>query len=114
MLPIDKLEQLSRRYLELDDLLCDPRVLADRVQLSKLNKERTDIEPVVQAFGRHRELEKKIQEDEEALSDPELREMVELELPELQAQRKTLEGEIQLLLLPTDPNDKKNVVLEIR
>ena len=106
MLPLDKLEQLSRRYLELDDLLCDPRVLADRHQLSKLNKERTDIEAIVQAFGRYRELEKKIREDEEALTDPELRELVELELPELQKERSTLEGQIQLLLLPTDPNDK--------
>lgn len=114
MLPLDKLEQLSRRYIELDDLLCDPRVLADRTQLSKLNKERTDIEPLVQALGRYRELEKKIREDEEALADPELREFVEFELPELHTQRIALEGEIQLLLLPTDPNDKKNVVLEIR
>jgi peptide chain release factor 1 len=114
MLPVDKLEQLSRRYVELDDLLCDPRVLGDRNQLTKLNKERTDIESVVQAFGRYRELEKKIQEDEEALADPELRELVELELPGLQTERAALEGEIQLLLLPTDPNDKKNVVLEIR
>ncbi len=114
MLPVDKLEQLSRRYVELDDLLCDPRVLADRSQLTKLNKERTDIEAIVQAFGRYRTLEKKIREDEEALADPELRELVELELPGLQADRLALEGQIQLLLLPTDPNDKKNVVLEIR
>ncbi|MEA2751313.1 MAG: peptide chain release factor 1, partial [Myxococcales bacterium] len=114
MLPVDKLEQLSRRYVELDDLLCDPRVLADRNQLTKLNKERTDIEAIVQAFGRYRTLEKKIREDEEALADPELRELVEMELPGLQAERSTLEGQIQLLLLPTDPNDKKNVVLEIR
>jgi peptide chain release factor 1 len=114
MLPVDKLEQLSRRYVELDDLLCDPRVLADRSQLTKLNKERNDIEAIVQAFGRYRSLEKKIREDEDALADPELRELVELELPGLQAERSTLEGQIQLLLLPTDPNDKKNVVLEIR
>jgi peptide chain release factor 1 len=114
MLPLDKLEQLSRRYLELDDLLCDPRVLADRHQLSKLNKERTDIEPLVHAFSRYRTVAQKIREDEEALSDPELRELVELELPELQSERSTLEGQIQLLLLPSDPNDKKNVVLEIR
>ncbi|MBX3188441.1 MAG: peptide chain release factor 1 [Labilithrix sp.] len=114
MLPLDKLEQLSRRYVELDDLLCDPQVLGDRHQLSKLNKERTDIEPLVQAFARYRALEKKIREDEEALADPELRELVEHELPGLQAERTALEGEIQLLLLPTDPNDKKNVILEIR
>lgn len=114
MLPLDKLEQLSRRYVELDDLLCDPLVLQDRNQLSKLNKERTDIEPLVQAFARYRQVEKKIREDEEALADPELREMVEMELPELAAERSELEQQIQLLLLPTDPNDKKNVILEIR
>ena len=114
MLPLDKLEQLSRRYVELDDLLCDPRVLSDRSQLSKLNKERTDIEPLVHAFARYRDVEKKIREDEEALADPELRSLVELELPELQAEKGTLVGQIQVLLLPTDPNDKKNVVLEVR
>jgi len=114
MLPLDKLNHLSRRYLELDDLLCDPRVLADRNELSKLNKERTDIEPLVQAFGRYCDLEKKIKEDEEALADPDLRELVELELPELHSERQALVGEIQLLLLPADPNDKKNIILEIR
>jgi peptide chain release factor 1 len=114
MLPVEKLEQLSRRYVELDDLLCDPKVLSDRAQLSRLNKERSDIEPVVQAFGRYRVLEKKIREDEEALADPELRELVELELPGLQTERGALEKQIQLLLLPQDPNDKKNVILEIR
>jgi len=114
MLPVDKLEQLQRRYAELDDLLCDPQVLGDRHQLSKLNKERTDIEPLVAAFGRYRALEKKIREDEEALADPELRELVEHELPGLQADRVSLEKEIQLLLLPQDPNDRKNIVLEVR
>src|SRR6476660_5952379 len=113
MLPIDNLEQITRRYVELDDLLCDPKVLSDRVQLGKLNKERTDIEPVVKAFGRYREVEKKIKEDEEALADPELRELAQMEIPELTAERTTLEKEIQLLLLPQDPNDKKNVILEI-
>ncbi len=73
MLPFEKLEQISRRYTELDDLLCQPDVLADRHKLSKLNKERTDIEPVVREFRRYRDLEKKIRDDEEALGDPELR-----------------------------------------
>ncbi len=114
MLPVDKLEQLTKRYAELDELMCRPDVLSDRNQLSKLTKERSDLEPLVQAFGRFRALEKKIKEDEEALADPELRELAELELPELQNQRGELEKEIQVLLLPTDPNDKKNVILEIR
>ena len=114
MLPIAKLEQLSRRYGELDDLLCQPAVLADRHQLSKLNKERTELEPVVQAFSRYRDLEKKIKDDEEALADPDLRELAEMELPELQSERGNLEKSIELLLLPQDPNDKKNTILEIR
>lgn len=114
MLPIDKLEQISRRYVELDDLLCDPQVLSDRNKLSKLNKERTEIEPLVHAFGRYRDVEKKLKEDNEALADPELRELAELEIPELDAEKTKLVQEIQLLLLPRDPNDEKNVILEIR
>src|SRR5262245_58534749 len=100
MLPIDKLEQLSKRYAELDELMCRPDVLSDRNQLSKLNKERSELEPLIQAFSRFRSLSKKIKDDEDALADPELRELAELELPELHAEKTTLEEEIQLLLLP--------------
>jgi peptide chain release factor 1 len=114
MLPIEKLEQLSRRHTELDELLCRPEVLSDRNQISKLNKERADIEPVVVQFSLYREIEKKIKDDQEALADPELRELATLELPELEAKRTSLEKAIQLLLLPQDPNDKKNTILEIR
>jgi peptide chain release factor 1 len=114
MLPIEKLEQLSRRQNELDELLCRPDVLNDRTQLSKLNKERADIEPVVQQFTLYREIEKKIKDDQEALGDPELRELAQLELSELDAQKGILEKAIQMLLLPQDPNDKKNTIVEIR
>jgi len=114
MLPIEKLEQLSRRYVELDDLLCQPSVLGDRTQLGRLNKERSEIEPVVQQFSRYRELLKKIKDDEEALADPDLKELAQLELPELNQEKGDLEKAIQLLLLPQDPNEKKNIILEIR
>jgi peptide chain release factor 1 len=114
VLPIDKLEQLTRRYGELDELLCRPDVLGDRNQLSKLNRERTELEPLISQFARYREVEKKIQEDEDARADPELRELVEMELPGLVAEKTGLEAQIQLLLLPADPNDKKNTILEIR
>src|SRR2546428_223804 len=114
MLPLEKLEQLSKRYVELDELMCRPDVLSDRNQLSKLTKERSDLEPLIQAFSRYREVARKIKEDEEAMTDPELRELVQAELPELETERGSLEQRIQLLLLPTDPNDKKNVILEIR
>jgi peptide chain release factor 1 len=114
MLPIDRLEQLSRRYTELDDLMCRPDVLGDRQRLAKLNKERGEIEPIVQQFGRYRDVLRKLDEDHAALADPELKELAEMEIPELNQEKSTLESSIQLLLLPTDPNDKKNTILEIR
>ena len=114
MLPLEKLEQLTRRYAELEELMCRPDVLGDRNQLGKLTKERSDLEGLVAAYGQYRTTEKKLKEDEEALSDPELRELVEGEIPELKSKLGALEGEIQLLLLPKDPNDSKNVILEIR
>jgi peptide chain release factor 1 len=114
MLPIEKLEQLVRHYGELEELLCRPDVLADRSKLTKLNKERSDLEPLVGAFARYRDLEKKIQDDQEALSDPELRDLAQAELPALADERFRLEQSIQLLLLPPDPNEKRNTILEIR
>ena len=114
MLPLDKLEQLTRRYAELEELMCRPDVLGDRNQLGKVTKERSDLDPLIAAYGRYRETSKKLKEDEEALADPELRELVEAEIPELKTKLGELEGEIQLLLLPKDPNDAKNVILEIR
>jgi peptide chain release factor 1 len=114
MIPIEKLEQLARRYSELEEILCQPDVLSDRARSSKLNKERSDLEPLVAALSRYRELERKIREDEEALGDAELREFALAELQELNGERDRLEGSIQVLLLPPEPHDKKNTILEIR
>ena len=114
MLPLDKLEQLTKRYSELEELMCRPDVLGDRNQLSKVTKERSDLQPLIAAFNRYRDVEKKLKEDQEALADPDLRELAEMEIPELTEEKGKLEKEIQFLLLPADPNDKKNVILEIR
>ncbi len=114
MLPVDKLEQLVRRYAELEELLCQPEIIADRAKLQRLTKERSDLGPLVDAFGHYRDLEKRIRDDEEALADPELRELAQSELPALQVERVALEGSIQVLLLPPDPRDRKNTILEIR
>ncbi|MEI7893073.1 MAG: peptide chain release factor 1 [Myxococcales bacterium] len=114
ILPMEKLERLARRYDELGELLGSPAVLADRNQVSKLNKERTDLEIVVSQLALLQAINKKIRDDEEALADPELRGLVQEELPGLFAERETLSQAIQLLLLPNDPNDRKNTILEIR
>ncbi len=114
MLPIDKLEALARRYQQLEEMLCDPAVLADPGKLRTLNKERVDIEPVVSAFGRHRELEQKIADDRAALGDPELKELAEAELAEHEQARAAVASELEVLLLPKDPNDERNTIVEIR
>jgi peptide chain release factor 1 len=114
MLPRAKLEAVQRRYSELENLLCSPAVLSDSNQLTKLNRERSELEPVVSAFGRLLALERRIEDDKQALADPELAELAAAELPELEAEQRTLEQGVRVLLLPKDPNDSKNTVVEIR
>jgi peptide chain release factor 1 len=114
MLPIAKLEAISRRFQELEHLLCSPAVLSDPNKLQKLNKERTDLEPVVTAFAKLRDIEGKMAGHRELLDDPELGELARAELPELEAERQRLEGELSILLLPKDPNEERNTILEIR
>ncbi len=114
MLPIEKLRAVERRFRELEHLLCSPDVLTDPNKLQKLNRERSELEPVVASFGRLQGVEKRITEDEEMLSDPEMADLARAELPELQTERTRLERELELLLLPRDPNDERNTVLEIR
>lgn len=114
MLPLEKLEAVRRRNEEIEQLLCEPRTSADPARLYALSRERSQIQPVVAAFGEWRALDKRIREDQEVLDDPELGPMVREELPELESARATLEQQIRILLLPQDPNDDKNTILEIR
>mgnify|MGYP003402292872 FL=1 len=114
MLPIEKLEAVHRRNQEIEQLLCEPATSADPSRLYALSRERSQIQPVVAAFGEWRSLDRRIREDQEVIDDPELGPMVREELPELEAARATLEQQIRILLLPQDPNDDKNTILEIR
>ena len=114
MIPAAKLESLSRRFAEVEQLLCDPKTLSDPQAITTLNRERAQLLPVVESFGKWTHLTKQIADDKEALSDPELGPLAEQELPELNARLETLEREIQIQLLPRDPNDERNTILEIR
>ena len=114
MIPVGKLESLVRRYAELEQLLCDPKVFGDPQKLNTLNRERSGLAGVVEAFHEWRAVERNIAEDREALSDPELGPLAKEELPELEQKHTELEQKIQILLLPKDPNDEKNTLLEIR
>jgi peptide chain release factor 1 len=114
MLPEDKLDSLRARFDELTDLLCQPRVASDGAKFTAYSRERSEMEPIVVAYERYTKVKREIQDDRAAMADPELRDMVLEELPRLEKEIVELEAEISLLLLPTDPNDARNTVLEIR
>jgi peptide chain release factor 1 len=114
MLPDDKLQALRARYHDVTDLLCQPNIAADGARYTALSRERAEMEPLVESYERYQKLGKQIADDREALKDPELRDMVLEELPGLERAIVELEAHISVLLLPTDPNDARNTLLEIR
>ena len=112
-----KLEELSRRFHELDDELANPEVIADPERLRKAAKERADLDDIMQAYQRLTDVMKEIaglEEINREEEDPELLEMAREELPVLKERLTEIENELNLLLLPKDPNDDKNTFLEIR
>lgn len=114
MLPLEQLARFSRRLEEVNQLLCDPQVLADTKRVTELGRERGRLEPLVETFTRYKKISQQIQEDREALSDPELGAMVQEELPGLLEEKAEIERQLAVLLLPRDPSDERNTVLEIR
>jgi peptide chain release factor 1 len=114
MVPVEKLQSLARRLLEVESLLCDMAVVSDPKRLRELGRERSSIQGVVDTFRQWQNVSKQIEDDRAALNDPELGELAREELPELQSRQDALEQEIALLLLPKDPNDDRNTLLEVR
>jgi len=110
----DKIEELERRYQELEALLSDPAVISNQPEFRKLSREHNDLSELVAAYRRWRKVMAEIEENRELLADADMKEMAEEELKNLEEEREKLEAEIQLLLLPKDPNDNKGVILEIR
>ncbi|MCA9534251.1 MAG: peptide chain release factor 1 [Myxococcales bacterium] len=114
MLPIDKLEALTARYRDTEEILCQPDVLADSKRLTRLTRERSDLQEVVTLYQRYQQVVTDLQGHREALNDADLRELAELEIPELEAERERLEAALNVALLPKDPDDLSDTVLEIR
>jgi peptide chain release factor 1 len=112
----EALARVEARYRELTDALSDPAVLAQPKQLKKAGKERASLEQTIQAGAELRGIEKQIADDEELAKagDAEMAALANAELPELYARQEALAQKVHALLLPKDPNDEKNVVLEIR
>jgi peptide chain release factor 1 len=108
------LDELAARHREVEERLCRPDVAADAKKYTALMKERAELGELVEAYGRYRDVDKRLEEDREALSDPELKELVQEEIPELEKELDGLAKHLKLLLLPKDPADERNTLLEIR
>lgn len=115
---IDSLVNAERRYDELAQLLASPEVTSDYEEMIRLARERSELQDLVETYHRYRATEEELHDARAMLAedgqDPELTEMVQEEVGRLQAQLQKLEQDLQLMLLPTDPNDSKNVIVEIR
>ena len=111
---ISKLGQLSTRLEELNQLLSSEEITSDLDNYRKLSREHAEITPVVDLFHRYEQTQKDIATAKDMLADPEMKEFAELELQESAAQLETIAAELQKQLLPKDPNDERNIFLEIR
>ncbi len=114
---LDKLEQVEARFVKVNDLLCLPETVSDQTKYAELMRELKNLTPVVETF---REYKSTIENGEAAkdmledCSDKDLQEMLELEIEESKARALKLSDKLKVLLLPKDPNDDKNVIIEIR
>ena len=112
----DRLDQLEARYEDLGLQLSDPKIVNDQENYRKVAKQHRDMEPTVEKFREYCKLRDAIADAKAMLteSDADMREMAQAELDTLQPQLATTEAELKVLLLPKDPNDDKNIVLELR
>jgi len=112
----DRLDQLEARYEELGLQLSDPKIVNDQENYRKVAKQHRDMEPTVEKFREYRKLRTAVADAKAMLteSDADMREMAQAELAELEPKLATTEEELKVLLLPKDPNDDKNIVLELR
>lgn len=114
---LEKLQAVEDKYLELESLIADPATIADIYRWQQFNKEHAMLTPVVEKFREYKDIVKNIAEDKamfaEAIDD-EMRHLIEAELAELLPRKEALDQELPILLLPKDPNDDKNVIVEIR
>ncbi len=115
---IDKVQAVENKFMDLEQRISDPAVIARQNEWQKLTKEHASLLPIVEAFRRYKELNATIEGDKELLDDPdsagELAAMAKEELNEAEKELEKVEQELHVLMLPKDPRDDKNVIMEIR
>ena len=111
---IDRLEKTLAKYNEIKEELSRPETLQDIKKLTKLSKEQSDLEEIVECYKEYKRVLTGIEEDKELLKDPDLKDIAKEELTSLEEQKISLEQKLEILLLPKDENDGKNIIMEIR
>ncbi|MEM4724763.1 MAG: peptide chain release factor 1 [Candidatus Hadarchaeum sp.] len=114
---LDKLEKIEERYEELERLLADPEVATDYNRLREYAQERADIADLVETYRRAKKVREELEKTREMLDeelDDDMRALVKQEIEQLEAEEDELQQKLRLLLLPKDPNDERNVIMEIR
>jgi peptide chain release factor 1 len=113
---LDKLAEVEKRYEDLERLMSDPQLLGQQREYSKLAKERSELEEIVARYREWRKVEQEIQDNRQLLeeNDEAIRELAKEEVNVLRQRKEDLENRLKFLILPKDPNDNKNVMIEIR
>ncbi|AZQ49376.1 peptide chain release factor 1 [Bacillus sp. GX] len=114
---LDRLQAVENRYEKLNELLSDPEVISDTNKLREYSKEQSDIQETVEVYREYKDVREQLKDAKAMLEDKldaEMREMVKEEVSELESQDKELSERLKILLVPKDPNDDKNVIVEVR
>lgn len=113
---LEKLMEVENKYEKITQTLSDPKVFSNKDEYMKYSREQAELEPIVTKFREYKRILKQIEEAEEMIKsgDPDLKELAEEELQQLKKIKPQIEQELKILLLPKDPRDEKNVILEIR
>ena len=109
-----KLEEVEKRYEELNNLISNPEIISNQQEWKKLMKEHGSLEDVVEKFREYKKAKKQLEEAKEMLNDPELKELAQIDFEEAKELLPKIEEELKILLIPKDPNDDNNVICEIR
>jgi peptide chain release factor 1 len=111
---LDKLAAIHDRFRNLEEQLSDPAVIGDMDRFQKVNKEYKKLSPIVKAYKEYKLVLGNLASAKEMLADKEMKEMAEMEIEELKPQREKLEEELKVMLIPRDPEDERDVIIEIR
>ncbi|MBR4057834.1 MAG: peptide chain release factor 1 [Oscillospiraceae bacterium] len=111
---LEKLRQIEEKYTELENRLQQPEVYSDPALYARVAREQKELTPLVETYRRYVRRSTDAQEAQSLLNDPELGEMARLEFEEAKADCESMQEELKILLLPRDPNDSRNVIMEIR